>query len=124
MKKNIIVLLLLVFLITICISEQIYIEKFFNHFEKEVNAIIAVYEEPNLCADKIDELICQWECKRGLLECSISHSDLLEIELLLYESKGNIYAGEVKNSLSTLIRLKETMKLTAHVLDFKWEHIC
>lgn len=110
-------------LVGICVYEQVYVQHLFTNLESEVSEIISVVDNSEESIKKMTEFCTKWEKKRHRLECFVSHSDLIEVELLINESLGNIQSKQTEVALSTLVRLNETLRYVAHVLSFRWEHV-
>lgn len=117
MKRILISIFLLVFVISFCIAEVIFLNNLISEFKSDIEAIQCFVDgdEIDEAIKKNDEIIYNWKSKLHLISTFIDHEPLEEIETSFAIMKINLendekedFAAESQKALIQLEQLNTT----------------
>lgn len=99
MKRIIISICLLVFVLSGCIFELIFLNNFISELENDLDTIKhSIYNnDMDAAIYKNEEIISEWKSKHNVLSTFINHAPLIEIETSFEVMKVNLENNEIED---------------------------
>ena len=124
MKRLILAISVMLFIIAIGVFEQIYITRLYDATQARAERVMEKIEEEVTSAlpDAV-ALKEYWLKKRSFLEAITPHNESKEMVLRMAELIGYIQAEDDKSATATVAIILEMCENTPHILGFHFEHL-
>ena len=124
MKRLIFAIAIVLLIVAVGVSEQVYIQKLYKDTRAQAQEVKDLIEkDPARALPAAEELKETWLKRRSFLEAVTPHNETKEMVLRLAELIGYIEAEDEKSATATVEIILEMCSNTPHILGFHWEHI-
>lgn len=125
MKKIVISIIVIAFIITAGVLEQVYITNSFDKLEENAIEIYTTLQAENydLALEQTQELQDWWYGRRKLLEMICPTADVKEMAKEIGELQGSQYAEMYDDSVTRANVLREMARTSRNLLTYKWKNI-
>ncbi len=124
MRKIIVALVILSFIVTIGVLEHVFIDNTFDQLDKRLYQIEeAIHVESDNALTLTKDLTTWWNEKRKYMELFTFSPDIRAFSVALAEQEGSLECGDFNNAMSKCQSLLSMSRNLHQILDFNIEDI-